>query len=100
PERLQGRQQFVVQRPADGHVNGGGEHVVGGLPHVDVVVGVDRLLLVEAIAAGQLDGAVADDLVGVHVGRGAGAGLIDVDGELIVVLPGGDLAGGPQDRLG
>ena len=69
-------------------MNGGREHIVRGLPHVDVVVGVDRLLLVEAIAAGHLDGAVTDDLVGVHIGRGARAGLVDVDGELIVPLSG------------
>ena len=32
---------------------------------------------------------VGDHFVGVHVGRGAGAGLIDVDREVIVVLAGG-----------
>ena len=83
---FQGGQQFLGNGLARGHVDGGGEHVVGRLPHVDVIVGMDRLLLVEAIAAGQLDGPIADDLVGVHVGRGAGAGLVDVDGKLVVEL--------------
>ncbi len=43
---------------------------------------------------------LADDLVGVHVGRRAGAGLIDVDRELIVELAFGHLARGGDDRLG
>ena len=30
---------------ADGDVDRRGEHVVGALPHVDVVVGMDRLVL-------------------------------------------------------
>ena len=30
---------------ADGDVDGGREHVVGRLPHVDVIVGMDRLLV-------------------------------------------------------
>src|SRR6202034_749348 len=41
-----------------------------------------------------------DDLVGVHVGRGAGTRLVDVDGELVVVFAGGDLARGQDDGLG
>ena len=43
------------------------------------------------LAAEQLVRAVGDDLVGVHVGRGAGAGLEDVDHELVVELAVGDL---------
>ena len=36
----------------------------------------------------QLAGAIADDLVGVHVGLGAGAGLPDAQGEVLVELAG------------
>ena len=38
------------------------------------------------LAAEQLDGAVADHLVDVHVGLGAGAGLPDVEREMLVEL--------------
>ena len=45
-------------------------------------------------------GELGDDLVGVHVRRGARAGLEDVDRELLVVLAGGDLRGGLLDARG
>jgi hypothetical protein len=99
-EALESGDQLLGDGLSDGDVDGGGEHVVGRLPHVDVVVGVDRLLLGEAVAAGQLDGAVADDLVDVHVRRGSRASLVDVDGELVVMLAGDDFAGRIDDRLG
>ena len=53
---------------AAANVDGGGDHVVAGLPAVDVVVGV-RVRQ------------AADHLVGVHVGGGAAAGLEDVHHE-------------------
>ena len=65
------------------------EDVVGRLAHVHVVVGV-----------GAVAGEVGDDLVGVHVRRGARAGLEDVDRELVVVLAVGDLVGRGGDALG
>ena len=45
-------------------------------------------------------GEVGDHLVGVHVRGGAGAGLEDVDRELVVVLAGGDRVAGGGDPLG
>jgi hypothetical protein len=60
-----------------------GDDVVRGLAHVDVVVGVDRLPGAE-LAAPDLDRAVRDDLVGVHVRGGPGPGLEDVEDELVV----------------
>jgi hypothetical protein len=48
-----------------------------------VIVGADRRPAPH-FAAQQLDSAVGDDLVGVHIGRGAGAGLEDIDRELVV----------------
>src|SRR6266699_1902023 len=49
-----------------GDVHGRGEGVVGRLRHVDVVVGMDGLFGPH-FAAGNLDGAVGDDFVDVHV---------------------------------
>ncbi|MCY1230185.1 hypothetical protein D9M72_425910 [compost metagenome] len=94
----EGRDEVVDQRRRGGHVYGRREDIVGGLRGVDVVVRVDNL-----VAAGSLEGAggkLRDDLVGVHVGGRAGAGLEDVDREVAVVLPGSNLIGGIRDRLG
>ena len=81
-----------------GDVHGGGEGVVGGLGLVDVVVGMDRVLGAQG-AAGFFDGAVADHLVDVHVGLGAGAGLPDDEREVIVELAGDDFIAGGDDQL-
>ena len=47
-----------------------------------------------------LAGEVGDHLVGVHVRRGPGAGLEDVDRELVVVLTGSDRVARGADPLG
>ena len=72
--------------------DGGGKGVVAGLSGVDVVVGVDCQTCCEVSDPGH-------DLVQVHVGRRAGAGLEDVDGELVVVLSARNLARGFGDGL-
>ena len=73
-----------------GNVHDGREGVVGRGRAVDVVVGVYRLLAAH-LASEDLDGTVADDLVGVHVGLGAGAGLPDNKGEVVDQLEVSDL---------
>ncbi len=57
-------------------VHGRGVGVVRALRLVDVVVRVDGALRAE-LAAQDLDGAVGDHLVGVHVALSSGAGLPD-----------------------
>src|SRR5882762_1454002 len=57
-------------------VHGGGEGVVRRLRQVDVIVGMDGLLAAEC-ATRELDGAIGDHLVGIHVGLRAAAGLPD-----------------------
>ena len=52
PER---RQQLSVDASCHGDVNRGGERVVGALPHVDVVIGVNRFLFVEAVPTVDLN---------------------------------------------
>ncbi len=79
-------QQLVLGDVERGEMHGGGEHVVGGLAHVDVVVRV-----------GAVAGELGDHLVGVRVRRGARARLEDVDRELRVVLARGDLLRGFLD---
>ena len=57
-----------------------------------------RLAAADA-AVEPLVGDPGDHLVGVHVGRGAAAGLEDVEDELVVVLTVGDGLRGLDDRL-
>ncbi|GAA3086471.1 hypothetical protein GCM10020254_33630 [Streptomyces goshikiensis] len=92
-EVLQGRDQLAGDGGRRGDVDGGREHVVGALRGIDVVVGVD-------LAAEPLGGQGGDHLVDVHVGRGPGARLEHVDGEVLVPAALGDLGGGGADRLG
>ena len=76
-----------------------GKGVVGGLRHVDVVVGMNGLFAAHD-AAGDFDGAIGDDFVGVHVGLRAAAGLPDAQGEMGVEFAGDDFVGGLDDELG
>jgi hypothetical protein len=69
-ELFEGRKEVPFDGDEGREVDGGRDHVVGRLPHVDVVVGVDGRLGAE-LAVEQLYGAVGDYLVGVHVGGGA-----------------------------
>ena len=80
---LQARQQVVNDLLDAGDVHRRRIGVVRGLAHVDVVVGMNRLLAAH-FAAEHLDCAVGDHLIGVHVGLGAGAGLPHDQREVVV----------------
>lgn len=97
-EASQGREQVVLKLEDGSDVHDGWEGVIGGGAAVDVVVGVDGLLAA-LLAAQDLDGAVGDDFVGVHVGLGAGAGLPDDEREVVHELAIGNLLGGLLDGL-
>ena len=79
-------------------VHGRGKGVVGRLGAIDVVIGVHRLFAAE-LAARELDGAVGDDLVDVHVRLGARPRLPDREGEVAVQLALGHLGGGVDDGV-
>ena len=96
---LQGGQQPVVDLARDRDVHRRGEHVVGGLAAIDVIVGVDRRLAAP-LSAEQLVGQAGDHLVGVHVRLGARPRLPDHEGKFLVVLTGHHLGGGGGDGLG
>ncbi len=68
-------------------------------PEVDVIVGVHRFARASRRRQ-DLRRPVRDHLVGVHVGRGARAGLKDIHDELAVVPSVRDFLGGLADRLG
>ena len=74
-------------------MHGRGEGIVGGLGHVDVVVGVEKFF------AGDLIAAVGDDSAGVHVGLRAAARLPDNQGEMVVELAGDHFIAGGADGL-
>ena len=62
------------------------KRVVGALPIVDVVIGVDRFLGAHH-STQHLDASIGDDFVDIHVGLGATASLPHHQGEVIVQLP-------------
>lgn len=78
----QGREQSVLELQDGGDMHGSGERVIGRGGHVDVVVGVDRLLGAHGTAK-DLNGTVRDNLVGVHVGLSARTGLPDNQREMV-----------------
>jgi hypothetical protein len=94
----QGRQERLLKVQNSGNVHDSREGVVGRGAHVDVVVGVDGLLASHG-AAKNLNGAVGDDLVGVHVGLSAGSSLPDDQREVVNQLERGNLLGGLLDSL-
>ena len=65
---------------------------------IDIVIGVNWRLRPDS-AAGKLDGAVRDNLVGVHVGLRAGAGLEDDQRELLVELSVDHVLCGANDQI-
>ena len=92
------RQELLDHLRGGGDVHGRRVGVVGRLAHVDVIVGMHRLLGAER-AAQDLDRPVGDHLVGVHVGLGTGAGLPDDEREVGVELTVDHLLGCRDDRL-
>jgi len=91
--------QQAHERFRGGHVHRRGERVVGRLRHVDVIVGMHGLLRAH-LTAGQLDRAIRDDLVDVHVGLRAGARLPHAQGEVGVEFARDDFVGRTHDQVG
>ena len=79
-------------------MDGRGISVVGRLRAVDVVVGREVLELT-LLVTHDLEGTVADDLVGVHIGRRPCATLDHIYGEVLVVLAIEELVAGLDDRV-
>ena len=95
----QGRNEIGNDACRGGDVHRGRERIVRRLAHIDVIVGMNRLLGAE-FAAQQFVGAIGDHLVEVHVGLGAGAGLPDHQRKMIVELALDHLARGADDGAG
>ncbi len=70
-------------------VDGGRDHVVARLTHVDVIVRVNRLARADRFA-GELAAAIGDDLVRVGIRARAGTGLENIEREMLVEFALGD----------
>src|SRR5208337_1358305 len=97
-ESGQQRKKRVFDGVEGGQMDGGGNGVIAGLAAIDVVIGMDELAA--AMAAEQFHGAIGDDLVGIHVGRSAGAGLENIQDKFAVPFAVDDLLGGLNDGGG
>ena len=90
-EALEGRQQLVLDGDRGRQLEGRRDRVVRALAAIDIVIGMDG-------AASQARAReVGHDLVHVRVGRGRGAGLVDIDRELVGIASGCDLGRGRGD---
>ena len=79
-------------------LEGGWIHVVRALAHVDVLVWMQVLVFAPAMPH-ELERAIGDHLVRVHVGRCAGPSLDHVHDELVVQLASAHLVAGLYDRV-
>ncbi len=95
PQPLEGGQQRLLDRDRGGQLERGRDRVIRALAPIDVVVRVD---LAPATQPGSRE--MRDHLVHVGVRRGARAGLVDVDRELVSVVAIRHGGCGRGDRLG
>ena len=79
-----------MQPGQGGQPHGGGKDIVGGLPHVDVVVGMDHGVPATRLSE-EFQGPVGEHLVDVHVVRGPRPRLVHVHRELLVPAAADDL---------
>ncbi len=94
---LQHSQQFI-QPPKAAQPQCGGNHIVGGLRHVDVVIGMDSVLA--QLPTQDLSGPVGDDFVDIHIVTGAGARLEGIHDKLIIPFAIDHFLGSFQDGVG
>jgi len=88
----------LVQPPQRAQADSGGDGVVGGLCHIDMVVGVHAVL--PALTAQKLCGAISNHLVCVHVVAGSGARLEGIDHKLFIPTTVHHLLRRLDDRVG
>ncbi|MBS1271583.1 MAG: hypothetical protein MAGBODY4_00715 [Candidatus Marinimicrobia bacterium] len=97
-ELLQRRNQVLLDAHLSGEMHRRGNHIIGRLRHVHVIVGMDRFFA--HFSAEDLRRDVGDNLVGIHVGGGAAAGLKNVEDELIIQVPIDDPLSRLSDGIG
>ena len=82
---FQRRDETVLELFRRADVNGRWDHVVARLPHVDVIVRMNRIARADRFAR-QLAATVRDHLVRVRVRARAGTGLENIEREMLVEL--------------
>ncbi len=99
-ELFQRGDQMLGDDLGAGNVHRGGEGVVGRLAHVHMVVRVNGAFAPFRTQRKpqRLVSEVGDDLVRVHVGAGAGAGLVNVHRKVLGMVAGRDLFRSRNDR--
>jgi hypothetical protein len=68
-----------------GNMDGRRNHIIAGLSHIDVIVGMDGVFRTDRLT-GQLAGTIRNDLVRVHVRTRTRASLEDIDREMLIQL--------------
>ena len=91
-QRLDRRDQLVLDCDHGGNVHCRREGVIGGLAHVDIIVRVAKF------CARQLIGAVGNDLVRIHIRLRARAGLPDHQRKMLVELARDHLVASPGNH--
>ena len=97
-QALESRDGLLDRHLVGGDVHRSREGVVGGLPHVHVIIRVDGLLRAER-AADELDASIRHDLIHVHVRLRARPGLPHVQREVEVEGAADDLIADSLDEL-
>mmetsp|Transcript_23795 Transcript_23795/g.49182 ORF Transcript_23795/g.49182 Transcript_23795/m.49182 type:complete len:300 (-) Transcript_23795:63-962(-) len=82
-----------------GYVHGGGKGVVGTLSHIAIVIRMNGGLAPN-FPTHNHNGAVGQNFINVHVGLRPRSGLVNHQGELIVMHPGHDFVRGFSNGLG
>ena len=96
-QRLDRRHQALLHRDGGGDIHRRGKGVVGGLRHVDVIVGMNRRLAAER-RAGKLAAAIGDHLVHVHVELRAAAGRPNMQRKHVLMPAGQNLVADLRDQ--
>ena len=65
-----------------GNVDCSGKSIIGALPHVNVIVRVNRLFACKSIPPCAFDCTIANDFVRVHVATGSRTSLEDINRKL------------------
>ena len=66
-----------------GNIDSGGKSIIGGLTHIDVVIGMNGILTAH-FSSKSLDGPVGDHFIEIHIGLGSAAGLPHYQGEMVI----------------
>ena len=99
-KRAQGGEQMVARCVQGRDVHGGGNDVVAGLPHVDVIVGVDRRLGTRQLRSIWMARLAMTSLVFMLVEVPEPVWKMSMANNLRIELAVDDFLGGPDDWFG